>query len=234
MTYSKIIFLFALLLTGSFSQASCLETKPLLLQSKALMQRHQYLLALQGLQLTANYSCDTTQREEAQFLWGKSLFELDETEEALKVLDDNFQKKSQDAQLLKAWYVPEIRPTLAPDLQTRFTNFDHAAMELPQHKKPWLAGSLSALLPGAGQAYLGNYQSGLFAFALNALFLSATQELSKEGLHSTALASGAVFSIFYVGNITGSVQAARQLNEKNNAASLEELRRQYFPEIFNF
>lgn len=234
MTYSNFIMTTLLLLTTIWAQGTCLQTEPLLLQSKALMQRNQHLLALQGLQLSATYSCDKTQKEEARFLWGKSLFELDETEEALKVLNFNFEKMSQDTQLLKAWYIPEMRPTLASDLQTRFKNFDQASTELPQAKKPWLAGSLSALLPGAGQAYLGNYQSGLFAFALNALFFSATQELSKEGLHSTALASGAVFSIFYVGNITGSVQAARLLNEKQNATRLEELRRQNFPEIFSF
>ena len=37
-------------------------------------------------------------------------------------------------------------------------------------KSPLLAGSLSALLPGAGQAYVGHWSDALLAFGLNAAF----------------------------------------------------------------
>jgi len=98
-------------------------------------------------------------------------------------------------------------------------------------KNPWVAGGLSALLPGAGQAYAGLYQSAAVALILNALFLATTIELAKRDLWFSAAASGLVFSVTYAGNIFSAAQGARLQNDREAAPVEKVLRLQLFPEI---
>jgi hypothetical protein len=121
---------------------------------------------------------------------------------------------------------------LEPEDQQRFQNWQTATHSFPDVKKPWLAGAMSAVIPGAGQVYNGNYQSAVFSFLINALFLSASIELSRQGLPATSAVSGTIFSIVYVGNILGSMQSSQLLNEKAHQNKRSELRQHYFPELY--
>jgi hypothetical protein len=124
--------------------------------------------------------------------------------QALAVLDD----RSRFAE--RAGALPEVlRP---PVLQAA------GALEQAKHtRRPWVAGSLSALLPGAGQLYAGAWQSAAVAFVLNAVAIAATVELARHRLYATAVAAGTLGSVFYVGSI---VNAAELAGRRNQAAAL--------------
>ena len=81
-------------------------------------------------------------------------------------------------------------------------------------RSPFLAGTLSTVIPGAGRLYTGR-----FADALNTLFtVGLTGWQAYDGFRRDGIASakgwtfGTLCGIFYVGNIYGSVISARVYN----------------------
>lgn len=101
-----------------------------------------------------------------------------------------------------------------------------------RQRRPWLAGVLSAAVPGAGQAYAGNWESAAIAFVLNGLAISATVELARRELWLTAGLAGTVASMFYVGNIGSAVDLARRRNATAQAPIEELLRQRLLPEVY--
>lgn len=88
--------------------------------------------------------------------------------------------------------------------------------DLPQ-KSELLAGILSALLPGAGYAYAGRYGDGIASFLVNALFIAATATAVNQGWYAAGGISGGIGLPFYLGNIYGSVNAARKWNRNKRS-----------------
>jgi len=82
---------------------------------------------------------------------------------------------------------------------------------LPE-KSTIAAGLLSAVLPGSGYAYAGNYEDGITAFSVNALFIAGTMTAVHQRNYTTAYLAGAFGLPFYIGNIYGSANAARKWN----------------------
>ncbi len=79
-------------------------------------------------------------------------------------------------------------------------------------KSPPLAGFLSSMLPGAGQAYTGRYRDALVALLLNGAFIAGGIEAIRAGNEALA---GAIFFFeagWYMGNIYGAVNAAHKQN----------------------
>lgn len=86
------------------------------------------------------------------------------------------------------------------------------------YKKPWLAGTMSAIVPGLGKVYTGYYKDGIMAFLMTGV--SAYQ--AYRGFKAKGAGSG-IFIIytgltagFYLGNIYGAVKSARQKNRRIN------------------
>lgn len=87
-------------------------------------------------------------------------------------------------------------------------------------KSPFLSGLLSGLVPGLGKAYTGQWKDGLFSFVfVGANALGAYRGFSQRGAQSALgwIAAG-IGTAFYVGNIYGSVKAARQYNHLQQEA----------------
>lgn len=86
--------------------------------------------------------------------------------------------------------------------------------ELVRLKSPFLAGTLSALVPGTGKIYTGDWKDGIISM----IFVGANAFAAYRGFNQDGVQSvyGWVFSAigtgFYVGNIYGSVKAARKRN----------------------
>lgn len=222
------------LLFCSGAVANCLDSMDSVFnQGREYFQREQFLLATQQLSLVGLLSCDAETRDQARVRWAQALYELGETNEANLVLQklNSNSKHLQVAKIVRTWYQPSLVGSLSEGDRARFNEWQKRVDLLPNEKSATLAGFLSAAIPGAGQAYIGNYQSALMSFVLNALFLGATIEFNNKGLPNAALTSGVVFSIFYVGNITGSVQATRALNLKSQEGQRKELRQSLFPEL---
>jgi tetratricopeptide (TPR) repeat protein len=87
-----------------------------------------------------------------------------------------------------------------------------------QPKSPWLAGGLSAIIPGTGKFYANRPIDGLFTFFLLGFFSwQAYDGFSENHYQST---KGWIFtglgSVFYLGNIYGSVIAVKIQNQEKN------------------
>jgi hypothetical protein len=127
-------------------------------------------------------------------------------------------------QLQKA---PEsLKPT---DAQT--VHDAYAAFRSQPRKNLFAAGTASAILPGAGQVYAGDYQAAALSFVINALFIATTVELAKKNMPASAAASGGIFSITYVGNILSAVKGARAYNASHSKESESNLKMILFPEL---
>jgi hypothetical protein len=83
----------------------------------------------------------------------------------------------------------------------------------------FLAGTMSAIIPGLGKIYAGEVRQGLTSFIpVTILGLQAFEAYNKAGFNSVRFyASAALFSVFYIGNIWGSVLSVSvKRNEINN------------------
>lgn len=73
-------------------------------------------------------------------------------------------------------------------------------------KSPWLAASLSALIPGLGKIYAGHIGEGVGAFLTVGSFAALTAEnWHRDGLGNwKTIVFGCLGTLFYIGNIYGS------------------------------
>ena len=86
--------------------------------------------------------------------------------------------------------------------------------DIPQ-KSPAVAGTLAAILPGAGHLYTERPRDALVAFLLNVAFIVSAVELFH---HENYVAGGIVtfFEIgWYTGNIYSAVSSAHKYNKRN-------------------
>lgn len=79
------------------------------------------------------------------------------------------------------------------------------------HKSGFLAGAMSAVIPGSGKVYAGKTGQGIAAFLeIAALGLAAGEYYYKSGPESAGfIVFGSLFTFFYIGNIWGSTLAVR-------------------------
>ena len=80
------------------------------------------------------------------------------------------------------------------------------------YRSPGLAGGLSAVLPGAGQAYVGRWGEAASAVLVNGLLVASAVQLYKRELY---FAAGAVTFLelgFYGGGIASAANGARRFN----------------------
>lgn len=127
----------------------------------------------------------------------------------------------------KSVYEQDQNPYLSSDVLEAQKKY----LKNKNSKKPWVAGTLSAILPGAGQAYIGAYQSAFLAFAFNALTLGSTLEFHRRNLDFPAVAAGTLFTMTYLGNIVNATQGAQKLNETRSAEFERALRLKLIPEL---
>ncbi len=81
-------------------------------------------------------------------------------------------------------------------------------------KKPYLAITMSSIIPGSGKVYTGDWKDGLIAFSF--VTISAWQSyrgFNKKGINSVyGWIYGIVSISFYIGNLYGSGKAANLYN----------------------
>ncbi len=112
-----------------------------------------------------------------------------------------------------------VSPTLF-EIKSRYLN--------PPTYSPAMAGIYSALIPGMGKLYIGYKKQALSSFIANMLLAAQTAEsYFKSGYTSPRfIITASVFSIFYTGNIIGSIAMARK-KKKDYFKQLDD-------EIFNY
>ncbi len=105
--------------------------------------------------------------------------------------------------------------------------------ERTPQKSPWLAGGLSALLPGAGQIYSEHYVDGVTAFFFNGMFLGSAAimydlENRANRPHVASAAFGVVGVFFYLANVFGAAQSAHRYNTYQTRLFHQEVRDTFF------
>ena len=92
------------------------------------------------------------------------------------------------------------------------------------HKSPAVAGTLAAILPGAGHLYTERRRDALVAFLLNAAFIWSAVELFDDEKYVT----GGIVTFFelgwYTGNIYSAVSSAHKFNRRTKKDFLQGLR----------
>ncbi len=92
------------------------------------------------------------------------------------------------------------------------------------YKSPPVAGTLAAVLPGAGHLYTGRPADALVAFLLNGAFIWSAVELFDDEKYVT----GGIVTFFelgwYSGNIYSAVSSAHKFNKRTKETFLRELR----------
>ncbi len=199
-----------------------------------LYQRKQHLLSLNQFSISQYFNCAETS-EKAKWGYLLNLSALDEKEESY-FLANNYKMNEknysvdfiQKINLYNAYYFNLNSNQQAYERVQKFNNWKE---NLENIKSPTLAATMSAVLPGSGQAYVGTWQAGAMAFLLNSLFLSATLELQNKGLHQTALVSGIIFSITYMGNILNAAESAKTYNKNAHQSIITEEKSKQLPEL---
>jgi tetratricopeptide (TPR) repeat protein len=106
--------------------------------------------------------------------------------------------------------------------KSTYNNFPGELMDITESaknlkfKSPAIAGVLSGIVPGTGKVYTHNYIDALISF----VFIGSNAWQSYKGFEKNGIKSvsgwifGGLSLGFYVGNIYGSVKAAKKYNKK--------------------
>ncbi len=88
--------------------------------------------------------------------------------------------------------------------------------EATRTPSPFLAGMLSAAVPGLGRVYAGKSSEGIISFLYLAAMGLTTYDFYRGGGAGSPIfiISASVTGIFYAGNIYGSAVAARRVNQE--------------------
>lgn len=107
-----------------------------------------------------------------------------------------------------------------PNLLVEEKNLMDCSLKIKQLKKksPFIAGSLSTLVPGLGKVYAGKPKQGISAFLPIAILgLQAYEAYQKDGIKNARfIIFGSLFSVFYIGNIWGSALSVHVVNQEMN------------------
>jgi tetratricopeptide (TPR) repeat protein len=92
-------------------------------------------------------------------------------------------------------------------------------------KNELLAGFFSAVIPGAGKVYCGRASDGFFSFIVVGLMgWQAYENFRKDGIDSVkGWIYGTMGGVFYLGNIYGSIVAAKIYNEQQENKLLDKV-----------
>lgn len=134
--------------------------------------------------------------------------------QCLLQLGKNQPAESQAASLLAARPADERATTFAREMQSADT--------LPS-KSPLLAGSLSAILPGAGQLYTGRPRDAGISFLLNGSLIA----LAAIAFNNDEPVAGGILTVlelsWYSGNIYGAANGAHKYNRAQRQRFVESL-----------
>lgn len=83
-----------------------------------------------------------------------------------------------------------------------------------QWKSPSKARTLNAILPGAGYYYVGQKNSAVTSFLINALFIGASYELFRHGYPAAGIITASLETGWYFGGINGAGLEAQAYNAR--------------------
>ena len=106
-----------------------------------------------------------------------------------------------------------------------------SAWQQVPYRSPGLAGTLSAVLPGAGQAYTGKWGEAASALFVNGALIAAGWQLARRDLWFGFSLVAALEFGFYGGNIVSAVGRAKRFNRLAWQQPTDVLARQHGPKV---
>jgi hypothetical protein len=199
----------------------------------ALLVREEYWVDAHLVAQTLDALCPSHPSSFVWRLWDAvALIKLDESPRARTLLGSVAQSPDplmrQAADVIHVWsLLAGLEPPLRLEVDRVYRRYQrrHA-------KRPWLAGTLSAVVPGLGQAYAGSWESAAVSFVLNGVLIGATVELARRDFYAASTVTGLAGSVFYVGSILSAADLARRRNERAAEPDRRELERLLVPELF--
>jgi hypothetical protein len=107
----------------------------------------------------------------------------------------------------------EFRRSPLAQVAARLATESAKGIDLP-HRSVRMAGVLSAVLPGAGQAWCGRPADGFFSLLFTSTFSALAIQSYRHDRESSACLLGALGLSFYVGGIHGAVNSAEGFNAR--------------------
>ncbi len=109
---------------------------------------------------------------------------------------------------------------LVPHLKFYFDDYKTYAL-----RKPWIAGVLSAVIPGLGKLYNGRARSFKTSFLVNTFFgLQMYEAIRVNGIKNTyTIITSGIFSVFYLSNIYGSYYDLKRVKIEKKKTFLDEV-----------
>lgn len=109
----------------------------------------------------------------------------------------------------------------------------------PQYKSPTCAGIMSAIIPGSGKMYVGEWGDGITALIVTSLFAFLAYDNFSADHTTRAWIFTGLGAFFYAGNIYGSIASAQIFNaridfEFNNGLKLFLEQKNYFLPEYDF
>jgi TM2 domain-containing membrane protein YozV len=109
----------------------------------------------------------------------------------------------------------------------------------PPYKSPAIAGVLSAIIPGSGKMYIGEWGDGITAFLVTGLFAFLAYDNFRADHTTRAWIFTGLGAFFYAGNIYGSIASAQIFNaridfEFNDGLKLFLEKKNYFLPEYDF
>jgi len=181
-----------------------LKSEAFLIRGDILAVKRQYPEARISFAKARESSPGTQVADEAQFQMARTYHR----EEKWKEAADEFRKIDKHSKLY-------------PKSDSMAQGLDRIS-EVP-HKSPAAAGVLSAVLPGAGQAYSEEYGRAAISFLLNGLFIWGMVESFR---HDHYLVGGilTVFELgWYSANILNAINSAEKFNRKETQEYIDDL-----------
>lgn len=104
-------------------------------------------------------------------------------------------------------------PSLNPDFLPYTLQMHYNEFKAANRKNIWLAGALSAIVPGSGKLYIGRPHSFWGSFITNTLYgITAYESINKLGIkNGYSIFTTGVFGVFYLSNIFGTAFDLKRL-----------------------
>lgn len=117
---------------------------------------------------------------------------------------------------------------IARDVHSELLKYDES-----EEKSPWLAASMSAVLPGAGHFYSRQYMDGTLAFFWTAAFLGTGAVMydleNRAGTgHGASIVAGIIGLMFYFSSAAGAYGAAHRYNVYHERRFQQKIRERFF------
>jgi tetratricopeptide (TPR) repeat protein len=205
------------------------------LLGEALFQTKSYQEAVIHWEGILNKTPNTPFKEEIQFKTGRAFWELGREDQAIHLWEKILQEgqsslKSSAARAVLWGLIKQKRYDLARlklktlplmDSEKELHEAFFQKSEKIPYKSPITAGTLAAILPGAGHLYLDRPQDALIAFSINGLFTWAAVSSFQQGNSGLGALLTFIELAWYSGNIYSAVNTAHKINRKRDTNFLE-------------